>query len=335
MTWLPPPGRRTEEPIHERLSLDPATLRSWYRTLLIARGLDEQCERWHGSGRLRFYVPSAGNEVVDLATIGATRDGDWIFPSFRHMSIPLLRGATPREVLDAILGNANDPARGRQLPAQSGHPAHHVLPPSNARATHLVHAAGCALGMRLRGEHQLAVATCGPAAGSTPDFHTALDVARRTKAPVLFVATQSRGVAAANPMLVAHAKAHGIASARVDGTDIFAMVKASRDAASHARRGAGPSLIEAVRPKPSGNGDESAIDPIHRFRQYVIDIGMADADGISALEEEVATELEATAEEALKTPLPAQESRFGDVCLQEPPTVVAPRALDIAEGSRA
>ncbi|MEQ8765191.1 MAG: thiamine pyrophosphate-dependent enzyme [Planctomycetota bacterium] len=330
LTLLPAPGRRTE-PFHDRLSLGPDDLRDLYRGFLVARGVDAQCSSWHQAGRIAFWVPSSGNEAIDFGTARASESADWLFPSMRHLGLALARGITAQQLFDAVLGNANDPSRGRQLPTGLGFLERNLVPVSSGLATQLVHAAGCAAAMRLRGERSAVLAYCGIGATQTSDFGAALDVARLRKAPVVFVCGQNPGVEPAKPALTAQAQARGIPAARVDGTDVFAMLKASRDALARAKRGDGASLIEAIRPKasPTSNGSPAdRFDPIERLRHYVLETGTLKEDDLAHVEDEIRRELEEGAAAALETPKPPASSRFDDVWSEEPLTLTEQRSPD-------
>ena len=132
----------------------------------------------------------------------------------------------------------------------------------------------------------------------------------------------------ASESIAIKAKAYGIAGVRVDGNDVLAVVKATREAAERGRRGEGATLIEAVtyrRGAHSSSDDprmyrtdqevetQTLRDPILRFRKYLEEKKLWNDQKESALEEEVKNEILAAVEEAEKFGNPPVESIFEDV----------------------
>ena len=132
-------------------------------------------------------------------------------------------------------------------------------------ATHVPHAAGLAWGKRLRGEDAVAVAYFGDGATSEGAFHEGANLAAVMNAPVVLfcnnnqwaistpITAQTRAAA-----LVDKAVGYGIPGVRVDGADVLAVFEATREAVERARRGGGPTFIEAVtyRAAPHATADD-------------------------------------------------------------------------------
>jgi len=111
----------------------------------------------------------------------------------------------------------------------------------------------------------------------------------------------------------------------VDGRDFFAVEQAAREAADRARRGEGPTLIEAktvrwtrhsaVAAGPAGvEADRwKKTDPIPRFTLTLIERGILDEEGAAKIEEAASQEIEAAAQFALDSPYPPLEAMYTDV----------------------
>jgi pyruvate dehydrogenase E1 component alpha subunit len=127
--------------------------------------------------------------------------------------------------------------------------------------------------------------------------------------------------------------AYGVPGVRVDGNDLFAVIKVTRDAIDRAARGEGPTLIEAMTYRMSGHStsdDPKAyraensvepwrlLDPVARLRKYLTQTaGWTDAMD-KAIEAEIDGELRAAVKEAESTPTPSLESMFDDVFAELP-----------------
>jgi pyruvate dehydrogenase E1 component alpha subunit len=132
------------------------------------------------------------------------------------------------------------------------------------------HGAGIGLALKLRGEDAAAVAFGGDGSTSEGDFHEALNLAGVLKAKVVFVIQNNQWAISvpisqqtASKTLAQKAHAYGIAGIQVDGNDLFAVYSAAEDALWRARKGEGPTLIEAVTYRL---GDHTTADDASRYR---------------------------------------------------------------------
>jgi pyruvate dehydrogenase E1 component alpha subunit len=123
--------------------------------------------------------------------------------------------------------------------------------------------------------------------------------------------------ASASPTIAARAAGYGIAGEVIDGTDFFAVRDAVQRAADRARRGEGPTLLEAHTYRYYGHSksdkreyrtrDEEDSwrqrDPIIKLR----DAMQVDESTFAALDAEVTAEVDDAVEFALNSPEPEVE----------------------------
>jgi pyruvate dehydrogenase E1 component alpha subunit len=131
--------------------------------------------------------------------------------------------------------------------------------------THVPHAAGLAWGKKLKGERACAVVFFGDGATSEGSFHEGANFAAVTGAPLILFCNNN-GWAISTPLeaqtraetLADKAAGYGMPGVRVDGTDVLACYEATREAVERARRGEGPTFIEAVsyRTMPHATADD-------------------------------------------------------------------------------
>jgi len=184
--------------------------------------------------------------------------------------------------------------------------------------TQLLHAAGIALAMKMRGDAAVCVTAFGEGSTSGGDFHEALNFTATHNLAVVFV-VENNGYAISVPVekqmptpnVSDRAIAYGIPGISVDGNDAIACHRAARDAVMRARRGEGPTLLEAkVHRLTSHSSDddqrryrsaedleaERVQDCLPRFRAMLEDLGvLAPGDSDSLRTELVAEVDEATA----------------------------------------
>ena len=87
-----------------------------YRTMVLARALDERALALQRQGRIGFYAPHTGQEATLVGSGLAMEPDDWVFPAYRELSVALVRGVSLQAVVNQLYGNAEDLSKGRQMP---------------------------------------------------------------------------------------------------------------------------------------------------------------------------------------------------------------------------
>ncbi|MCC6556326.1 MAG: thiamine pyrophosphate-dependent dehydrogenase E1 component subunit alpha [Polyangiaceae bacterium] len=329
-------------------SLDPATdpgltedqVAALYRAMVRVRVLDKRLVELQRQGRIGFHIGSLGEEATILGTAFATRPEDWIFPCYREFGALLWRGMPLQSYLDNMFGNANDPVKGRQMPDHYTYRAGHFGSVSSPIGTQITQAVGFAWAAKIRRDPAVALTYFGDGATSSSDFHNGLNFAGVFKAPVVFVC-RNNGWAISVPVERQTASAtfaekgiaYGIPGVRVDGNDLFAVIKATRDAITRAARGEGPTLIEALTYRLAGHStsdDPKAyrpeawlepwrlLDPIVRLRRHLERTQGWTGDRDRQIEDECEAEIKACVAVAEKAPPPSLDSMFEDVYATPP-----------------
>jgi TPP-dependent pyruvate/acetoin dehydrogenase alpha subunit len=312
--------------------LDGRDLRTLYEAMVLARALDERCRKLHRNGSIGFYVPASGLEATSLGAAYSMAAGDWVFPSHRDPGMYLMRGGSVQSWIDQLYGNANDLLQGRQLPNHHSLPGGRFVSISGAVGTQIVHATGCGVAMRMRGDRRAVLVSFGDAAASQGGFHTGLNFAGVFGAPVVFLCQHRRGVPDSGQLpprgesLAAKAVAYGFGGVRVDGTDVLAVIKVVSEARERAAEGAGPTLIESVLPAV-GTGE----DPLARLRSYLEPCGLWDAAWEDELTSHSRELLDSAVAKARATPGPASDSMIFDV-YAEPPWMLQERREEPMQG---
>jgi TPP-dependent pyruvate/acetoin dehydrogenase alpha subunit len=136
--------------------------------------------------------------------------------------------------------------------------------------TQMLHATGMAWAFKMRGEPRVAITYFGDGATSEGDFHEAMNFASAFQVPCVFFCQNNQWAISVpreqqmNSATVAQkALAYDMPCIQVDGNDLFAVYKASRDAIERARRGGGPAFIEAVTYRLA---DHTTADDARRYR---------------------------------------------------------------------
>ena len=313
-------------------NLDAGTLRTMYSHMLRSRVLDERMWVLNRQGRAPFWISGIGHEAIQVAVGMNMQAGrDWLAPYYRDLALTLVLGMTPRDHLLSVLAKADDPnSGGRQMPAHYGSRAHNIISTGSPVTTQLLHAAGIALAMKMRGEDSICVTALGEGSTSGGDFHEALNFAATHKLAVVFV-VENNGYAIsvpvekqmATPDVADRALAYGIAGVSVDGNDVIACYRTARDAVQRARSGLGPTLLEAKLHRLTShssdddqrryrNADELAAerarDCLPHFRLMLEDLGILAPGDADRLRTELVAEVDEATAFAEQAADPAVES---------------------------
>jgi pyruvate dehydrogenase E1 component alpha subunit len=252
-----------------------------------------------------------------------------------------LRGVSVLDLVNQCYGNAQDRAKGRQMPVHYSFKSHNYVSISSPLGTQIIQAAGCAYAMKTKGTKQVVLTSFGDGSSSEIDFHSGMNFAAVTKSPCVFLLENNQYAISvpvarqsASETFAIKADAYGMPGARVDGNDVLAVYQATKEAVERARKGEGPTLIEAVtfrmgahstsddpsRYVPKEQFEEwKKKDPIERFEKFLLRQNILKAADIkriaTAAEEEVAAAIK-QAEKA--DPHPPIDSMFDDVYEQMP-----------------
>lgn len=320
---LDPQGNRVEHPDFAFTGSD-AEIATYLRDMVLARRIDTEATALQRKGELGLWPPLLGQEAAQVGSAHATRAPDEIIPSYREHGVAWCVGVDPLEILGTFRGTA-------MVDWDSQAKRFHLY--SFVIGTHTLHAVGMAMGMQRDGlvgnqnpdENGAAIVYFGDGATSQGDVNEAFVFAASYAAPVVFFC-QNNQWAISEPIelqsripLYRRAAGYGFPGVRVDGNDVLAVKAVTDWAMERARRGEGPTLIEAYTyrmgahttsddPTKYRRAEEldawRAKDPIERVRNYLLRTGAIDQAWLDALDAE---------SEAL-----AEHMRTGCVALPEP-----------------
>jgi 2-oxoisovalerate dehydrogenase E1 component alpha subunit len=309
--------------------LDEAAALRIYRTMLLARAIDERMWQLNRTGRAPFAIPAQGHEAAGAGAAFALRPGtDFTLPYYRDMTVALAMGMTARDMLLSVLARAEDPASGgRQMPCHFSSRQRRIVSQSSVVATQVPHAAGVALAEKIRGGDAVVWVSFGEGSTSQGDWHEGLNLAAVHRLPLIlqcenndYAISVPSSQQMAVPSVAERAAAYGIPGVSVDGLDPLAVYSATREAVRRARAGEGPTLIEArcVRLTPHTSDDNHKTyrppdelaqlrerDPIPRFRETLCAADLLDQEQDSELREAVAREVEDATSYAERAAAPA------------------------------
>ncbi|MBL8698839.1 MAG: dehydrogenase [Alphaproteobacteria bacterium] len=287
------------------------------------------CRSGETPGFLHLYI---GEEAVAVGVCAHLKRSDWVTSTHRGHGHALAKGMDPNVLMAELYGKGDGCCGGRGGTMHLYDPGVGLFGTNGLVGGGIPSAVGAAIAAKHRGTDGVAVTFFGDGASNHAAFHESLNFAGVMKAPVIFVcennlyatATALKSVTL-NPEIASRAAAYGIPGVAVDGNDVVAMWRAMREAAERARRGEGPTLIEAKTYRTVGHheGDpvtgvyrtQAEVDewakkcPIKRLRAQIVDeLELVPAKTLDAIDKEIDVVVAGSIDFARKSPEPSPEA---------------------------
>ncbi len=350
-------------PIRESKYLRREQLVEIYRWMLLNRRMETALENLYKQGQVVGGVYfGLGQEACSCASAFALHKDDWLGPMIRNQGALLVRGFSPADIMMQYMAKAGSPTGGRDATSHFGDiDKRNVVSPISTLGDLIPVLAGVALGARLQGRHIACMTYIGDGGQSTGVTYEGLNFAAvQNLGLVLIVENNLWGYSTPADMqfrvkdLAERAIAYGIPGVIVDGTDACQAYDACHEACERARRGEGPTLIEAKMMRMKGHAIHDAAeyvpkplfeywkrrDPILRLEDYLV----SKKKWLTPAENEtliagVERQLEGDREMAVNSPMPSPESAAGGVyceagCHEIKPKYAMPDSATMARGGK-
>jgi TPP-dependent pyruvate/acetoin dehydrogenase alpha subunit len=312
-----------------------------YRWMLLNRRMEIALENLYKQGKVVGGVYfGLGQEACSCASAYALGSDDWMGPMIRNQGALLVRGFAPSDIMMQYMAKSGSPTKGRDTTSHFGDlEKRNVVAPISMLGDLIPVLTGVALGARLQGKNIAVMTYIGDGGQSTGVTYEGLNFAAvQNLGLVLIVESNLWAYSTPSDMqyrvqdLAERAIGYGIPGVIVDGTDACQVYDACHEACERARRGEGPTLIEAKMMRMKGHAIHDAADyvpksmfeywkrrdPIARFENYLVNTKKwLSAAEIEEMIAGVEKELESERELAVNSPMPSPESAVGGVYCED------------------
>jgi TPP-dependent pyruvate/acetoin dehydrogenase alpha subunit len=277
---------------------------------------------------------SLGMEAIAAGVAAAITVDDYSFATYRGHAHTLAKGAPMGPMMAELLGRANGVLGGKGGSMHLTSVEHGAMGSYAIVGAHMCIANGAAWAAQMRGTNQVAVCFFGDGTTNIGPFHEALNMAAIWKLPIVFVCENNLymeytpiDVVTAVPNPAAdRAAAYGLDSVIVDGNDADAVFLSANEAVGRARKGGGPSLIEAITYRQGGHSRADPgkyrpvaeveawkkYDPIRIYRSRLARLGV-DQTQLERIDAEVVAAVDKATEFAKSGALPDERALMTDV----------------------
>ncbi|XBP66208.1 thiamine pyrophosphate-dependent dehydrogenase E1 component subunit alpha [Bacillus velezensis] len=322
---------------HQALGLSDEEAVEMYRTMLLARKIDERMWLLNRSGKIPFVISCQGQEAAQVgAAYALKRDTDYVLPYYRDMGVVLAFGMTAKDLMMSGFAKAADPnSGGRQMPGHFGQKENRIVTGSSPVTTQVPHAVGIALAGRMDKKDIVSFVTFGEGSSNQGDFHEGANFAAVYKLPVIFMCENNKyAISVPYDKQVAcenisdRAAGYGMPGVTVDGNDLLEVYRAVKEARERASKGEGPTLIETVsyRLTPHSSDDDDSgyrereeveeakkQDPLLLYKAYLQEAGLLGEEEEKAMLDDIMAIVNEATDEAEKAPYASPESTLDHV----------------------
>jgi acetoin:2,6-dichlorophenolindophenol oxidoreductase subunit alpha len=301
----------------------------WYRRMLEIRAFEDRVQELFMDGSVEGTTHLCqGQEAVSVGAISALGTDDYLTITYRGHGHALARGMPAEAAFAELMGRHDGCCHGVGGSMHLTDFSRGLIGSFAIIGASFSVAVGAAMTAKLQHRPAVAMGFCGDGATNIGTFHESLNMASLWKAPVVFIVENNlygeysplRTTTAVED-LADRAKAHGMPGVIVDGQDIFAVYEVATNAVARARRGEGPTLIEAktyryrghsrtdpASYRPAGELDEwKKRDPIALLGAALAAEGVLAPEDQKQMAKEAQRSVDAAAERAATSPLTTME----------------------------
>jgi pyruvate dehydrogenase E1 component alpha subunit len=315
--------------------IDAAKLLDMYERMVQIRIFEDLAGKHFADGIVPGFVHLyAGEEAVAVGVCSHLTDRDYITSTHRGHGHCIAKGVGLDGMVAELMGKATGTCKGKGGSMHIADIDKGMLGANGIVGAGLPLAAGAALTAKVLGTGGVAISFFGDGASNQGTFHEALNLAAIWKLPAVFVC-ENNGYAESTPThyhcsttdIANRASAYDIPGMVVDGLDLFSVYEAAGEAIARARRGEGPSIIEAKTYRYYGHFQGDMVtyrtddelskfkerDAIQSVRTYATQRGLATEAELDAIDARTREHLEQAWVNAKAAPWPDDSELLTDV----------------------
>ncbi len=240
MQFLSPEGKIINKKGLPKISKEE--LKRIYELMVLSRVFDDIALKLQREGRMLTFASLLGQEASQIASAVLLENQDWFVTTYRDHGVFIARGFPLHKLYLYYAGDE----RGMEIPKEIN-----ALPPAIPVGSHIPHAVGIAWAQKLQKKKAVAAVYFGDGSTSKGDFHEGINFAGVFKVPCVFICQNNQWAISvpasrqtASESFAKKAEGYGVEGVMVDGNDVLAVYKATKDAVDKARKGRGPTFIE-------------------------------------------------------------------------------------------
>jgi len=231
---------------------DRQELLALFERMLLIRRMEERLRADAAAGKLpgavHLYI---GQEAIAAGVCARLDESDWITSTHRGHGHFLAKGGDPKAMMAEIWGKKTGICKGMGGSMHVADFSKGILGANGIVGGGFAIATGAAFAAKLTHDRRIAVAFFGDGASNQGVFMECLNVSSLWKLPLVLICEHNQfseftpAATITSGEIADRARAFKIPTTVVDGNDVVGVWQAAGEAVERARRGEGPSFIEA------------------------------------------------------------------------------------------
>jgi pyruvate dehydrogenase E1 component alpha subunit len=316
----------------------PVAVEEIYHTLHFLRHFEEKTNQVYRMGKAGGYLHVyTGMEATAFGWLKSIRLGyDYVITAYRDHAHALLMGSDPVAVMAEIMGRQAGLSHGKGGSMHLYDVPRGYFGGWGIVGGHIPLGAGLAFASKYKGEDRITLNFLGDGAANPGVFFETLNMAGLWDLPCIFIIENNEFAMgtrleyhAADPELHKRGYPFGIKHERVDGMDVFQVLKDARRIIDYVRKERKPYLVEVMNYRFAGHGaadhDQSLYrtkeeveqarqrDPVHLLELYIEKNKILSKERMQQINEETQKEVEEIFKAADASPFPRKEDVYKDV----------------------
>ncbi|TRY76326.1 hypothetical protein TCAL_03862 [Tigriopus californicus] len=306
---------------------------AYYKDMVVVRRMETAAANLYKEKAIRgFCHLCSGQEAICCGIKAALRPQDTVITSYRAHGFTYVMGVPPLGVLAELTGKSSGCVRGKggsmHMYAKNFYGGNGIV------GAQVPLGAGIAFAHKYKNDGGVNFSLYGDGAAQQGQIYEAYNLAKLWDLPAVFVCENNHyGMGTSQDRAAAstafHTRGDYIPGVQVDGMDVLAVREATRFALDYCSSGKGPLVYEITTYRYHGHSMSDpgtsyrtreevqemrqTRDPITGFREKIVSAGLANADELKAMEQEVRKEIDATVKKAKSDPEINAEELFNDV----------------------
>ena len=319
----------------QSIEIPKTTLLWMYEKMLTIRLFETQANREADAGKLLGMHSSIGQEAVPTGICSLLESNDYVLGTHRSHHHCIAKGVELKSMMAELLGKVTGTNKGKGGTMHIADINKGMLGANGVVGSNIPVATGVALSAKIKNTSQVTVVFFGDGASSQGSLHESMNLASIWDLPIIFVCENNRYAestpyeyAVAGKSVADRAAGYKMPGISVDGQSAMDMYEVSKTAIERARKGKGPTLIEAKTYRYKGHfGADNPLtyrsedeenyykdrDCIERLKNYLLLNEITNQEKLDLIYEKSLTAVDEATAFANESPFPSSEELFSDV----------------------
>jgi pyruvate dehydrogenase E1 component alpha subunit len=310
-------------------------LLQFYQDMLLIRRFEEKSGQLYGMGLIAgFCHLYIGQEAIAVGMKHTMIKNDKVITTYRDHGHMLAIGSDPKAIMAELMGRSGGSSKGKGGSMHLFDLERHFYGGHGIVGASVPIGAGLAFADKYRGTNNVTYCYFGDGAAHQGQVYEAFNMAKLWNLPILFIIENnhyamgtSQKRASSTDELHKRGIGFNIPGKKINGMDIFDVIKDGQECVDYVRAGNGPMLLEmdtyryrghsmsdpaTYRTKEELNCKKEE-DPIDSLKKHLFDNGIADEADLKKIEEIVKTEVSDAVEFSKNSPEPDESELLTEI----------------------